>query len=770
MTKAKQDKSKAPEPPVGHPQMATDRPILNPAQDRLELSSFVERLKVALMDLPAEESLVVGLYGAWGQGKSSILNLLEHQLQHGEPSGSAIVIRFNAWLYDNTSALLASFLGSLRKRIVKHADMSAEKKEKLSTSLEGLADFVEPLTTMLSIVNPVAGVAGKMLSGAAKLLKADKPDEDDFVADKAVVSEALLAMGAAKKPQRLIILIDDLDRANSPELRAILKLVRLIADLPNTTYVLAMDEARVREILAADTTESFGTDFLDKIVQVGIHIPPISETRLRETVIGDLRDCLKQSGLNSTFLDSETNPFPYDQTLGARIHTLRDRARFLNTVRFTLLAGRKRLDLNGRDLVLLAFLQTFFPDIYARVRRNRDFLTGADIDHMMLAIDRSSRAQLLSARAERLKRLANTAPSGGQQSGGADPERALREQEAVTQVLKILFPNAENGSVLGDDDALRARLENRICVPEIFDRYFRLEPNDDEVADDSAIEFVELLAHQVEGLSEPVRLVEVRARVDLFTSRSQAQADSFSGKVADRLSVISTDVAMTVVQTLLDVQDAFDARVVFIFFQRIVQAVLREAARSGEDGAKGETIARDILVEAARRVADDEAALALVEQHIRKPQGAYVLSEESRRPVAEAGLARIRSFFAKTPDLFSAVSGFAAIEWLWNWRRLLATVEADHLEVAVYLKKLLEARPSALSQVLSIAAGWSGEQPSYEHVAQKDVIDMFARLGMLDDVSKRARAVSNTDADVGPYPYLVNAFLQRLGPPGSSGL
>jgi len=162
--------------------------------------------------------------------------------------------------------------------------------------------------------------------------------------------------------------------------------------------------------------------------------------------------------------------------------------------------------------------------------------------------------------------------------------------------------------------------------------------------------------------------------------------------------------------------------------------------------------------------------LALVEQHIRKPQDAYVLSEESRRPVAEAGLARIRSFFAKTPDLFSAVSGFAAIEWLWNWRRLLATVEADHLEVAVYLKKLLEARPSALSQVLSIAAGWSGEQPSYEHVAQKDVIDMFARLGMLDDVSRRAQAVSNTDADVGPYPYLVNAFLQRLGPPGSSGL
>jgi predicted KAP-like P-loop ATPase len=55
-----------------------DTPILNVADDLLNRDNFVESLKQSIINYSDnDESLTIGLYGKWGEGKTSVINLLK---------------------------------------------------------------------------------------------------------------------------------------------------------------------------------------------------------------------------------------------------------------------------------------------------------------------------------------------------------------------------------------------------------------------------------------------------------------------------------------------------------------------------------------------------------------------------------------------------------------------------------------------------------------------------------------------------------------------
>ena len=74
--------------------------------DLLNRKSFVENLLSSLLSWNDKKSLVIGLFGKWGSGKTSIINLLEKQLSSEKEKKSSkdkkkspIVINFNPWGY-----------------------------------------------------------------------------------------------------------------------------------------------------------------------------------------------------------------------------------------------------------------------------------------------------------------------------------------------------------------------------------------------------------------------------------------------------------------------------------------------------------------------------------------------------------------------------------------------------------------------------------------------------------------------------------------------
>lgn len=109
------------------PEFHADVPISADAEDVLGTGAFADRLVRPLLDAPGGPSLVVGLYGAWGQGKSSVLNLLAARLRAtaaeqtlpgaGGATTQGIVVRFNPWLYGDVAALLYAFFETLAAEI-----------------------------------------------------------------------------------------------------------------------------------------------------------------------------------------------------------------------------------------------------------------------------------------------------------------------------------------------------------------------------------------------------------------------------------------------------------------------------------------------------------------------------------------------------------------------------------------------------------------------------------------------------------------------------
>jgi glucan phosphoethanolaminetransferase (alkaline phosphatase superfamily) len=61
-----------------------DEPIQFLEQDLLSREKFIEDLQKEIKSLPFSDSFVFGLYGSWGEGKTSVINLLKNKFKHSK--------------------------------------------------------------------------------------------------------------------------------------------------------------------------------------------------------------------------------------------------------------------------------------------------------------------------------------------------------------------------------------------------------------------------------------------------------------------------------------------------------------------------------------------------------------------------------------------------------------------------------------------------------------------------------------------------------------
>jgi predicted KAP-like P-loop ATPase len=199
---------------------------------------------------------VIGIYGPWGDGKTSVLNLITQELLI---ETNVVAIRFNPWRFTDESQLLRSFFVMLAEKLDKSLETKGEKVGKFLKQYAG-------------VLAPVGFGAKEVVEGLAR----PEADLDEL---KSRVEEALREAG-----KRLVIMMDDIDRLDKQEIQTIFKLVKLSADFPFVSYVLAFDD----EMVAAALAEKYGNveagkKFLEKIVQVPLHLPPA-----RSEVLGNL--------------------------------------------------------------------------------------------------------------------------------------------------------------------------------------------------------------------------------------------------------------------------------------------------------------------------------------------------------------------------------------------------------------------------------------------------------------------------------------------------
>jgi len=92
------------------------------------------------------------------------------------------------------------------------------------------------------------------------------------------------------------VLIDDVDRLRSREVRAVMQLVKSVADFPQTSFLLAFDAEHVAKAVAEDGHVDTGMRYLEKIIQLSIPVPWVDKRLLLSEVRERLTDALSSSG------------------------------------------------------------------------------------------------------------------------------------------------------------------------------------------------------------------------------------------------------------------------------------------------------------------------------------------------------------------------------------------------------------------------------------------------------------------------------------------
>lgn len=95
--------------------LSPDLPIAKLEEDGLNRGSFAESLAKTLVQYSFPSSLTIGLYGEWGSGKTSLLNMVFENVERIDDG--VVVLRFNPWLCSDSKQLVTQFFKQMATAI-----------------------------------------------------------------------------------------------------------------------------------------------------------------------------------------------------------------------------------------------------------------------------------------------------------------------------------------------------------------------------------------------------------------------------------------------------------------------------------------------------------------------------------------------------------------------------------------------------------------------------------------------------------------------------
>ena len=409
---------------------SSDSPIHEQEQDRFSRWSFSERVAQVISKRSDPSSIVIGLYGIWGDGKTSVLNFIEKSLDSDE---NVICIKFNPWRFGTEEELLTGFFFDIAEALDAELIKTGDK----------LKDFVKkaaPGTGAIMGAKGAGDAVGALISG---------PDINEL--KKRIENELESAQ------RRVLVLVDDVDRLEKTEIHALFRLVKLTADFKYTSYILAFD----RDVVAASlqdryssTAENAGEAFLEKIIQVPLHLPAVEKQVLREFCFQGVNEAINIAGI--TLLQQQVQEFVRDfsSAFDDCLTTPRKAKLYGNTLMFSLpiLQG----EVNPVDLMLLEGIRVFCPSLYEVLRVNKSLFTGTFRDSQYSNNDNEK---------DHLSNLINDALDAGKNINKA----------GFIELLKNMFPKLQSvyGNMsYGSDWYEKWNNGQRICSDNYYSRYF----------------------------------------------------------------------------------------------------------------------------------------------------------------------------------------------------------------------------------------------------------------------------------------------------------
>lgn len=433
--------------------------------DLLAFGAVAETVIDAVLDDDLDP-LALGLSGAWGSGKTTVLRLVQASLAaRGESGGQASVLTLFTvpWCYDPAVGAKQCLIGEVLECLEQALATDCEQRPALKKvrRLIGRVELVKALQiaarTSLTLQLP-------SIDELTSLVRSRNEDEPD---DSPRTLEAfreefreLMTSADLNDVKRLVVLVDDLDRCLPETVVETLETIRLFLAVPGMAFVVAADEARVADAISrhfqneqgdpvlADgsrASESPAQLYLHKMLQTTIPIPGLSrfDTETYVFLLQMLNSCepadlmnlvsqceqLRKSSSSLNYLETppranttealefaqRLTPILYEKLMG----NPRRIKRFLNDLHVRQsVAKRRGITLNAAIIAKLMVLETLLPESFREVL---DWFATNQLRERLSALEAAvgSRARDESAVAEQAG--TGTASATGER-GGTGPD------------------------------------------------------------------------------------------------------------------------------------------------------------------------------------------------------------------------------------------------------------------------------------------------------------------------------------------------------------
>lgn len=295
--------------------------------DYINFSTVAESV-VELIEQAQGKPLSIGVSGAWGVGKSSLVMLTKEALERRDRERAQaegindddyesryVFVSFNAWLYQGYDDARAALMESIA---VKLDEIATERKTGVEKTQEFLrridwfrfASLTAGSAAALAFGLPPIGLIGQFTSlfnrgrkdgvdgdliedaqetvtaGASQagaLIK-DKPAPDESPRQRIQALRDSFVAALAELDVTLVVLIDDLDRCLPETAVSTLEAIRLFLFLEGTAFVIAADDQMIKHAVKKhfdQPDDALVTNYFDKLIQIPIRVPTLGTQEVR---------------------------------------------------------------------------------------------------------------------------------------------------------------------------------------------------------------------------------------------------------------------------------------------------------------------------------------------------------------------------------------------------------------------------------------------------------------------------------------------------------
>lgn len=257
----------------------------------------------------------IGVSGAWGVGKSSMIKLIRGELaaRSTEQENKFMFVEFNAWLYQGYDDARAALIEVVALALEEEAQKRKSGIDKTKDLLKRVSWFRAAKLTAgsaaaLALGLPPVGLMGEVF-GLGKKAMEGQFDQDAAAEVEATVEKVSETASGLIKPKNtssppkeihalrtcfeealaemgvtLVVLIDDLDRCLPETTISTLEAIRLLLFLKHTAFVIAADDQMIKHAVKRHfegVNDDLVTNYFDKLIQVPIRVPPLGTQEVR---------------------------------------------------------------------------------------------------------------------------------------------------------------------------------------------------------------------------------------------------------------------------------------------------------------------------------------------------------------------------------------------------------------------------------------------------------------------------------------------------------